>query len=174
MTLQGMFLVASHLDETQLKSLVWQAWGDWLQSLKQFFIKESYHVLVASLTLMGLFYNRAIRVRLATSIWYDTLMKICFKDWSRLGWRKKWTCWPFVFLSLKILICMLNHPGINQQAPSIESKSTQYFNRQTDRKTDRQTDRFKTYIKLCLFLYSVSDLKELWPLFLSSFWSQRE
>ena len=28
---------------------------DWLQSLKQFFINVSYHVLVASLTLMALF-----------------------------------------------------------------------------------------------------------------------
>ena len=35
---------------------------DWLQSLKQFIINVSYHILVASLTLM------AIRVRLATSI----------------------------------------------------------------------------------------------------------
>ena len=26
---------------------------------------------------------RAIRVRLATSIYYDTLMKNCFKDWSQ-------------------------------------------------------------------------------------------
>ena len=55
---------------------------DWLQSIKQFFINESYDILVASLTLMALFY-RAIRVRLATSIWYDTLMKNCFKDWSQ-------------------------------------------------------------------------------------------
>ena len=55
---------------------------DWLQSLKQFFINVSHHILVASLTLMTLF-NRAIRVRLATSIWYDTLMKNCFKDWSQ-------------------------------------------------------------------------------------------
>ena len=28
---------------------------DWLQSLKQFFMKVSYHILVASLTLMALF-----------------------------------------------------------------------------------------------------------------------
>ena len=28
---------------------------DWFQSLKQFFIKVSYHILVASLTLMALF-----------------------------------------------------------------------------------------------------------------------
>ena len=28
---------------------------DWLQSLKQMFINESYHILVASLTLMALF-----------------------------------------------------------------------------------------------------------------------
>ena len=40
----------------------------WLQSLKQFFINVSYHILVASLTLMALC--------------YDTLMKDCFKDWS--------------------------------------------------------------------------------------------
>ena len=30
---------------------------DWLQSLKQFFINVSYHILVASLTLMALFYQ---------------------------------------------------------------------------------------------------------------------
>ena len=47
------------------------------------FINVSYHILVASLILMALFYNRAIRVRLATSIWYDTLTKSCFKDWSQ-------------------------------------------------------------------------------------------
>ena len=52
---------------------------DWLQSLKQFFISVSYYILVASLTLMSLLtepseldwlqvYDRAIRVRLATSI----------------------------------------------------------------------------------------------------------
>ena len=29
---------------------------DWLQSLKQFFINVSYHILVASLTLMALFH----------------------------------------------------------------------------------------------------------------------
>ena len=57
---------------------------DWLQSLKQFFINLSYNILVASQTLMALFKNRAIRVRLATSILiYDTLMKNCFKDWSQ-------------------------------------------------------------------------------------------
>ena len=28
-------------------------------------------------------FNRDIRVRLATSIWYDTLMKNCFKNWSQ-------------------------------------------------------------------------------------------
>ena len=39
-------------------------------------------ILVASLTLMALFKNRAIKVRLATSIWYDTLMKNGFKDWN--------------------------------------------------------------------------------------------
>ena len=49
--------------------------------LKTIFINVSY-ILVASLTLMALF-NRATRVRLATSIWYDTLMKNCFKDWSQ-------------------------------------------------------------------------------------------
>ena len=116
---------------------------DWLQSLKQFFINVSHHILVASLTLMALFLlnmnqgifpdntyfehsvivseslsnlrvascelrvgnytfqacklqyinliylastkfkNKAIRVRLATSIWCDTLKKNCFKDWSQ-------------------------------------------------------------------------------------------
>ena len=40
---------------------------DWLESLKQFFIIVSY-ILVASLSLMALFLNRAIRDRLATSI----------------------------------------------------------------------------------------------------------
>ena len=49
--------------------------------LKTIFINVSYNILVASLTLMALF--RAIRVRLATSIWYDTLIKNCFKDWSQ-------------------------------------------------------------------------------------------
>ena len=39
-----------------------------LKSLKQFFINVSYHIFVASLTLMALFENRAIRNRLATSI----------------------------------------------------------------------------------------------------------
>ena len=44
---------------------------DRFQSLKPFFINVSYHILVASLTLMALFLNRAIRVRLATSmIWH--------------------------------------------------------------------------------------------------------
>ena len=41
-----------------------------------------YHILVASLTLMAMFQNIAIRVRQVTSI-YGTLMKICFKDWSQ-------------------------------------------------------------------------------------------
>ena len=41
---------------------------DWLQSLKRFFINVSYHILIASLTLMALVQNRAIRVRLATSV----------------------------------------------------------------------------------------------------------
>ena len=40
---------------------------DWLQSLKQFFTNVSYHIHVASLTLMA----------------HDTLMKNCFKDWSQ-------------------------------------------------------------------------------------------
>ena len=52
---------------------------NWPQSLKQFFINVSNHILVASLTLMA----RAIRVRLATSIWFDTSVKNCFKDWSQ-------------------------------------------------------------------------------------------
>ena len=41
----------------------------------------SYHILVTSLTPMALF--RAIGVRLVTSIWYDTLTKNCFRDWSQ-------------------------------------------------------------------------------------------
>ena len=65
-----------------------------VQSLKQFFIKMSYHILVASLTLMALF--RAIRVRLATSKCYDTSMKKCFKDWSQSSLsivnRITWSC----------------------------------------------------------------------------------
>ena len=56
---------------------------DWLQSLKQYFINVSYNILVASHTLMALFSNRTIRIRLATSISYDTLIIICFKDWSQ-------------------------------------------------------------------------------------------
>ena len=32
---------------------------DWLQSLKQFFINVSYHILVASLTLMALFLKQS-------------------------------------------------------------------------------------------------------------------
>ena len=38
------------------------------QVLKHFFIDVPYHILVASLTLMALFCNRAIRERLAPSI----------------------------------------------------------------------------------------------------------
>ena len=49
---------------------------DWLQSLKQIYINMSYNIHEASLTLMALFFlNRATRVRLATSILYDVLMK---------------------------------------------------------------------------------------------------
>ena len=56
-----------------------------LAPVLQFFINVPYHILVASLTLMALLaLLRAIRVRLATSIWYGTLMKNCFKDWSQL------------------------------------------------------------------------------------------
>ena len=46
---------------------------DWLQSLNNF----SYHILVASLTLI------AIRVRLAISIWYDPLMKNCLRTGAK-------------------------------------------------------------------------------------------
>ena len=69
---------------------------DWLQSLKQFFIRVSYHILIASLTRMALSYNRAIRVRLAISIWYETLMKNCFKDWSQS--RSMQTVWLLIKL----------------------------------------------------------------------------
>ena len=52
---------------------------DWLQSLKHFVINVSFYILGASLTLMALktrpSENRATRVRLAPSIWNDTLMK---------------------------------------------------------------------------------------------------
>ena len=41
---------------------------DWLQSLKQLLINGSYHILAASLTLMALFLDRAVRVRLPTII----------------------------------------------------------------------------------------------------------
>ena len=40
---------------------------DWLQSIKQFFINVSYHILVASLTLMALFYGLAQLVILPTN-----------------------------------------------------------------------------------------------------------
>ena len=58
---------------------------DWLQTLKQFFISMSYHILVASLWWLC-FKNRAIRVTLATIIWYDTLMKIVLRTGASLGW----------------------------------------------------------------------------------------
>ena len=45
-----------------------------------------------------------IRVRLATSIWYGTLMKNCFKDWSQSRWR------PEFWWHLKALAYM-NHFG---------------------------------------------------------------
>ena len=75
---------------------------DWLQSLKHFFINSSYYILVASLTLMALFFKktRAIRVRLATSICYDTLMKNCFKDWSQSNPRSD----RHVYLQIKFVI----------------------------------------------------------------------
>ena len=72
---------------------------DWLQSLKQFFINVSYHILVASLTLMALSKNRAIRVRLATSICFDTMMENCLKDWSQSR-HKETSC-----------IMHINHPS---------------------------------------------------------------
>ena len=52
--------------------------------LAHIFINVSYHILVASLTLMALF-NRAIRVRLATSIYEETLMKIVLRIGASLG-----------------------------------------------------------------------------------------
>ena len=50
-------------------------------------LKTIFHQCVISYTCSksnsgGSFY-RAIRVRLATSIWYGTLMKNCLKDWSQ-------------------------------------------------------------------------------------------
>ena len=69
-----------------------------------------------------------------------------------------------MFLSLKTLTCMLNHPGINQQAPSTESKSNQYL--------DRQTERFKPTLCIAffciqhlVFFSQVSGLKETNDLF---------
>ena len=55
---------------------------DWIQCLKRLFINVSYHNLVASLTLMAL-KTEPPKVRLATSIRYDTLMKNCFQDWNQ-------------------------------------------------------------------------------------------
>ena len=40
--------------------------------------KDEAQILVASLTLVALF-----KTEPATSIYYDTLMKNCFKDWSQ-------------------------------------------------------------------------------------------
>ena len=48
---------------------------DWLQSLKQFFINVSYHILVASLTLMALFTYHNMICHIDE--------KKCFKDWSQ-------------------------------------------------------------------------------------------
>ena len=45
----------SHTESDTLKSQL-HMYLDWLQSLKQFFINVSYHMLVASLTLMALFF----------------------------------------------------------------------------------------------------------------------
>ena len=50
-------------------------------------LKTMFHQCVISYTCSpsnsgGSFY-RAIRVRLPTSIWYETLIKNCFKDWSQ-------------------------------------------------------------------------------------------
>ena len=66
----------------QLTIITYTVHGRLAPVLKTIFINASCHILVTSLTLMALFLNRAIRVRLATSI-YDTLMKNCFKDWSQ-------------------------------------------------------------------------------------------
>ena len=51
---QVWYLNVSIPDLCLLLTLVW-GMLDWLQSLKQFFINVSYHILVASLTLMALF-----------------------------------------------------------------------------------------------------------------------
>ena len=85
----AMFLIRWDATESQSKSLVscsiqWEVGepylltGDSLFShkckprlapvLKTIFINVSFHIRVASLTLMALFLNRAIRVRLATSL----------------------------------------------------------------------------------------------------------
>ena len=39
----------------KVRDVIIRSYVDWLQSLKQFFINVSYHILVASLTLMALF-----------------------------------------------------------------------------------------------------------------------
>ena len=90
-SIQGYHRPAS---ETPFKyrSLVGRLWPasftryrlDWLQSLKQCFINVSYQSISN---------NRAIRVRLTTSIWYDTLMKNCFKDWSQSRYRLSEEYW---------------------------------------------------------------------------------
>ena len=51
-----------------------------LSPLKQFFINVSYHILVASLTLMALFKTSALDW---LQVYDDKLMKSCFKDWSQ-------------------------------------------------------------------------------------------
>ena len=53
-----------------------------LQSLKQFFINVSYHILVATLTPMALF-KKTEPSELDWLQVYDTLMKNCLNDWSQ-------------------------------------------------------------------------------------------
>ena len=55
---------------------------DWPQSLKQFFINVSFHILVASLTLMALFLTEPSELDWL-QVYEMTVMKNCFKDLSQ-------------------------------------------------------------------------------------------
>ena len=60
MSLRDLINMGNHFIEPNVRGegndhYHWTKMLDWLQSLKQFFINVSYHILVASLTLMALF-----------------------------------------------------------------------------------------------------------------------
>ena len=52
---RGLYIIHSNLKYQQSLKRTSPSQLDWLQSLKQFFMNVSYHILVASLTLMTLF-----------------------------------------------------------------------------------------------------------------------